>query len=637
VATETLPTVTAADLNERSTRGLAEAEAHIARIESRGGSDRASVLEPFNDAWLLATTVALEAGLMKEVHPDRGVRSAAEAIGIDVARFHTRMSHSRPLYDALARVDAADALERRLIDVVRRDMRLAGVELDDAGRGRVLAMREELTKLGQDFNRNQRDDVRSVELRPELLAGMPDDFVRDHPVEANGKARVTTDYPDYIPFMAYADDGPARKELHRAFTNRAVPVNLEILTTMIRTKHELAGLLGFPTWAEYQTQDTIAGSAKGVRSFLHEVAEIARERGRRELGQLLAKKREREPGAEHVGDWEMAYYQDKVKSEEIGFDAREARPYLEYRAVRQAILDLNSELFGLEFTRSTEPPWHPAVETFEVAIDGKHAGRISLDMHPRPGKYKHAANFGLRPGAAGKQETHSVLVCNFPDPGKVQGPALMEHREVVTYFHEFGHLVHALMRGRQKWARLARPVEFDFIEAPSQFLEQWIFDHGVLRRFAKHIETGEPISEHMVERLRAARDFGRGVMTQRAVFMSMVSLELHDRDPKDLDVMKVWHEIGAKWSPTELDPEGRFPASWTHMPGYASAYYTYTLSRAVAEDLSTAFQGGLMDGRQTRRYRDIVLGQGGTKPALNLVDEFLGRPHDLNAFRRWLE
>ena len=636
MTTETTIAASPADLTERSRRALAEAEGHIARIERAAGSDRASVLEPFNEAWLLATTVALEAGLMKEVHPDKAVRSAAENIGLEVSRFHTRMGHSRPLYDALARVQPADAGERRLIEVVRRDMKLAGVELDEKGRTRVLAMREKLTKLGQDFQRNHRDDVKVVELRPEQLAGMPPDYLQDHPAGSNGRVRVTTDYPDYIPFMAYADDGAARKELHRAFSNRAVPANLEILTTMIRTKHELARLLGFPTWAEYQTQDTIASSAKGVRSFLQEVSDIARERGRRELGQLLEKKREREPGAERVAEWEMSYLQDKVKAEEIGFDAREARPYLEYRTVRQAILDLNSELFGLEFARSSEPPWHPSVETFDVAIDGKHTGRISLDMHPRPGKYKHAANFGFRPGAAGRQETHSVLVCNFPDPSTVQGPALMDHREVVTYFHEFGHLVHALMRGRQKWARLARPVEFDFIEAPSQFLEQWIFDHGVLRRFARHIETGEPISEQMVERLRAARDFGRGVTTQRAVFMSMVSLELHDHDPKDLDIMKVWREVGDKWSPAELDPEGRFPASWTHMPGYASLYMTYTMSKTVAESMSSVFTKGLMDIEQARRYRDIVLAQGGAKPALQLVEELIGRPHDLSAYRAWL-
>lgn len=629
------PALTVSDLTERSRRALAEAEALVERIERSDAADRASVLEPYDDAWLLANTVGVEAALMKEVHPDKDVRTAAEGLSLEVTRFHTRLQHSRALYDALGRVDPRDDGERRLIEVVRSEMRRSGVELDESGRRRVLALREENTRLGQDFARGQRDDVRSVDLRPEQLAGMPEDYVRDHPA-TGGRVRVTTDYPDYIPFMAYADDADARKDLHRAFTNRGVPENLEALTAMIRRKHELATLLGYRSWAEYQTEDTIAGSAGGVRSFLREVADIARERVRRESEQLLAKKRERDPGASRVGDWELSYLSEKVKAEEIGFDAREARPYLEYRAVRQAILDLNSELFGLEFSRSAEPPWHPSVETFDVAVDGEPSGRISLDMHPRPGKYKHAANFGYRPGKKGAQPTHSVLVCNFPDPGTVQGPALMDHREVVTYFHEFGHLVHSIMRGRLPWARLARPVEFDFIEAPSQFLEQWIFDHGVLRRFAKHIETGEPISERMVAKLREARDFGRGVQTQRAVFMSMASLELHDRDPKDLDVMRIWHEMAEKWSPVEMDPEGRFPASWTHMPGYAAAYYTYTLSKTVCESLSAAFAGDLSNVPLARRYRDIVLGQGGMKPALALVEEFVGRPHDLGAYKRWL-
>ncbi len=629
-------TTTAADLTERSRRSLGEAEALVERIERTAGSDRTTVLDPFDQAWLLSTSVSLECGLMKEVHPDPAVRKAAEDLSLDVTRFGTRLQHSRPLYDALQRVVPADADEERLVDVVRHDMKAAGVKLEADDRRRVLAMREELTDLAQAFQRNHRDDVRAIEIPPSQLSGMPDDFVRDHPAGPSGRVRITTDYPDYIPFMAYADDAEARRDLHRAFSNRATPANLEILTTMIRRKHELARLLGYRSWAEHQTDRTIAGSAAGVRSFLTEVAAVARERGRRESAQLLAAKRKRDPAASAIGEWELSYLQEKVKSDEIGFDARAARPYFEYRTVRQAILDLNSELFGLEFSRSSETPWHPSVETFEVAIDGAHSGRISLDMHPREGKYKHAANFGYRPGAAGRQETHSVLVCNFPDPSASTRPALMDHREVVTYFHEFGHLVHSLMRGRLRWARLARPVEFDFIEAPSQFLEQWIFDTGVLRRFARHVETGEPIPEGTVEKLREARDFGRGVMQQRMAFMSMVSVELHDRDPRDLDLMRVWHEVAREWSPTEMDPEGHFPASWTHMPGYASAYYTYQMSKTVAESLSSGFTRGLMDIPQARRYRDIVLGQGGTKPALALVEEFLGRPHDLGAFRAWL-
>lgn len=632
----TAATDPALDLATRSHRALNDAAATLERIERIGRADRASVLEPYDEAWLRTETVGAECSLMKEVHPDPDVRRAAEDLLIEVTRVTTRMQQSRPLYDALGRVDASDPHELRLIDVVRRTMRRSGVELDEAAKERVTTLREENTRLGQEFLRNIRDDVRAIEISPDRLAGMPDDFIRQHPAGPNGRVRVTTDYPDYIPFMAYADDSQARRDLFIAFANRATPRNVEVLEAMIRAKHEQARLLGYPTWADLQAEESMMGSAAGIRRFLEEVAEIARERGKREMAQMLALKRRSDPTAATVYEWELSYLQEKIRAAEIGFDAREVRPYLEYGRVRQAILDLNSELFGLEFQRSNAGSWHPSVETFDVAVDGEASGRISLDMHPRPNKYKHAANFGYRPGAAGKQDTHSVLVCNFPDPGSAAGPALMEHREVVTYFHEFGHLVHSIMRGRVPWARLARPTEFDFIEAPSQFLEQWIFDHDVLRRFALHVETGEPIPERMVELLQAARDLGRGAQTQRQVFLSMVSLEYHDRDPRDLDTTAIWQSIAERWSPTTIDEEATYHSSWTHLPGYAAMYATYTKSKTVAEDLSEGFGPDLMDARQAQRYRDIVLGQGGLKPALDLVEEFRGQPHSLDAYRRWL-
>lgn len=626
----------AQDLLTRSRRALDDAGSALERIERVNGASRASVLEPYDEAWLRVETVGAECTLMKEVHPDPEVRRAAEELLIEVTRVTTRMQQSRPLYDALGRVDTSDREELRLIDVVRRTMRRAGVELDETAKSRVTKLREENTRLGQEFLRNIRDDVRAIEISPDRLAGMPDDFVRQHPAGPNGRVRVTTDYPDYIPFLAYADDAEARRDLFIAFANRGAPRNVEALEEMIGVKHEQARLLGYPTWADLQAEESMMGSAAGIRRFLEEVADVARERTKRELAQMLALKRRSDPTASTVYEWELSYLQEKVRAAEIGFDAREVRPYLEYSRVRQAILDLSSELFGLEFTRSTDPSWHEAVESFDVSVDGAPSGRISLDMHPRPNKYKHAANFGYRPGAAGKQATHSVLVCNFPDPSAAAGPALMEHREVVTYFHEFGHLVHSIMRGRVRWGRLARPTEFDFIEAPSQFLEQWIFDHDVLRRFALHVETGEPIPEKMVGLLRAARDLGRGVQTQRQVFLSMVSLEYHDRDPRDLNTTSIWRDIAERWSPTTMEPEATYQSSWTHLPGYAAMYGTYTKSKTVAEDLADGFGPDLMNMRQARRYRDIVLGQGGVKPALDLVEEFLGRPHDLAAYRRWL-
>jgi thimet oligopeptidase len=256
-------------------------------------------------------------------------------------------------------------------------------------------------------------------------------------------------------------------------------------------------------------------------------------------------------------------------------------------------------------------------------------------MFPREGKYKHAACFTLRRGIGGRQDPHGVLVCNFPDPS-VQLPALMDHSEVVTFFHEFGHLIHVIMEGRVPWVRLTRVNEWDFIEAPSQFLEEWIYDYEVLRRFARHIETGAPIPEQLVRRMREARDFARAVFVQRQLWLSAISLYLHDKDPRGLDPTKVVFDLAAKYSPTKQDEGTHLEASFGHLEGYTALYYTYMLSLVVAKDFLTAFRDGLMDTAQARRYRDLILAPGGTKPAPQLARDFLGRDYSFDAFRRWL-
>jgi len=304
--------------------------------------------------------------------------------------------------------------------------------------------------------------------------------------------------------------------------------------------------------------------------------------------------------------------------------------------VRQAILDLASELFALSFTPVDVTLWHPSVETFDVAVDGVGMGRISLDMFPRDGKFKHAACFTFVPGIGGKRKPHSVLVCNFPDPSAQPGPALMQHSEVVTFFHEFGHLVHNIVRGDIPWVRLGGVAEWDFVEAPSQFLEEWIFDYGVLRRFARHVETGTIIPEALVERLRDARDFGRATGVQRQLMLAAIALRLHDREARGLDSTAVVFETAKEFSPIVM-PEGTaFQAAFGHLEGYTALYYTYMWSLVIAKDLQSAFTQGLMDPVQAKRYRDLVLAPGGTKPAAELVRDFLGRPYGFESFRSWL-
>jgi thimet oligopeptidase len=269
-------------------------------------------------------------------------------------------------------------------------------------------------------------------------------------------------------------------------------------------------------------------------------------------------------------------------------------------------------------------------------MDGEPVGKISLDMHPRPGKYKHAACFHWRRGVGGQQLPHVVLVCNFPDPAAQAGPSLLDHQEVVVFFHEFGHLVHGLARGKVRWVRIGQPSERDFMEAPSQLLEEWIYDFDVLRRFARHVDTGKPIPEKLVNNLRAARDFGRALYAQWLLFRSMISLRLHQADPHDVDTPELVFELAERYLPYDLPPETYYEASFDHLTSYSAAYYTYLWSQAIAKDLLSAFKHGLLDVAQTRRYRDLILAPGGTRPAAELISDFLGRPYTFDALASWL-
>jgi len=629
----------ATELTERNRARLGTATELLSQIHRTVAPyTETNLLRPYNDLSTALAEAGAEAGLLGEVHPDPSVREAADGIVRELSELRTRIGQDRPLYDAISALDRSslDPLAVRVVELTLRDMRRSGTLLDEDTQERVRAVRAELVEIEQEFSRNIRDGVREITLAPTQLAGLPDDYVQGHPVDADGKVHITTNYPDLIPFLTYASDGTARKALVVANNTRAVPRNVEVLGAMLRKREQLAGLLGFANWAEFVTEDKMSGSAGAVRDFIERARAACAESAAAEYDDLLAAKRRDEPGATFLGTWDTAYYTERVKAERYRFDGRELRPYFEYRAVRQAILDLASELFGLTFTPIDVALWHPSVETFDVLVDGTPMGRISLDMFPRDGKYNHAACFSYVPGVGGKRKPHSVLVCNFPDPSAQQGPALMQHSEVVTFFHEFGHLVHNIVRGDIPWVRLGGVAEWDFVEAPSQFLEEWIFDYDVLRRFATHVETGAVIPEALVTRLREARDFGRATGVQRQLMLAALSLRLHVLEAAGLDSTALVFETSREFSPIVM-PEGTaFQAAFGHLEGYTALYYTYTWSLVIAKDLRSAFDRGLMDPAQAKRYRDLVLAPGGTKPAAELLTDFLGRPYGFDAFRAWL-
>lgn len=610
--------------------GLATAARTLTRLKDGAARDTAEVLGLWNDADIALRGVDAAAGLFVEIHPEGEVRGLAEELVQRIDRARTDRGLDRGLYDVVAATDAAglDAAARRMREHVLRDFRRTGVDRDDPTRARLRVIAERLTVLTQDFGRAIRDDVRSIRLTPDRLDGLPADFVVAHPVAADGLVTVTTDYPDYRPFRSFAGDAAARRELTVEFESRGWPVNDEVLHEMLELRDEQARLLGFDSWPDYDADVKMIGTGAAIADFIERISAAAAAAGRRDLATLLARRSQDDPAAT-IDRSEVGYYTELIRREQYDVDAREVRRYFDFTRVRDGLLDVTGQLFGLEYRPVDGTSWHAEVTAYDVYSDGARCGRIYLDLHPRAGKYKHAAQFELVGGIAGRLLPEGVLVCNF-------SRGLMEHHEVVTLFHEFGHLLHHVLAGQQDWARFSGvATEWDFVEAPSQMLEEWAWDPTILGRFAVD-EDGAAIPAELVRRMRAATDFGKGIQIQTQVGYTAVSYLLHRDRPAD-HTAAVLHAM-ERYGLIAMLPGTHFQASFGHLAGYTSAYYTYLWSLVIAKDLFSEFDpADLLDPAVARRYRDRVLAPGGSKDAADLVADFLGRPFTFDAFAAWLD
>ena len=620
---------------------MSRARADADRARSLGAAGGIATLDAFDAAFGGLAGAAARSSLARNVHPSAALREAAELAEQEVDALSTELSLDRGLYEALAGVDVSgeDAATRYLVEKSLRDFRRAGVDRDEDTRRRVKELRDELVRIGQEFGRNIKDDVRRVALAPAELEGLPEDWRRAHPAGVDGNVVVSTDNTDYVPFMTYARSERAREELWRLYRLRGHPRNLEVLGRLLDRRAELARLLGYSSWAAYVTEDKMIGSEAAAAEFVERIAAAAEARMRRDHDQLLARKRTEDAAAVRVEPWDSAYLQERIKVEQYGFDSQSVRPYLEYGRVKKGVLDVTGRLFGLEYRPVQDAPvWHTDVEVYDVCEGDRVLGRVYLDMHPREGKYKHYAQFTLAAGQAGRRLPEGVLVCNFPRPS-ASGPALLEHSDVRTFFHEFGHLLHHVLGGHTRWAgQSGVATEWDFVEAPSQMLEEWVWDPEVLARFARRVETGAAIPAELVRRMKAADEYGKGLMVRQQMFYAATSLELHRRDPRGLDTTAVVAELQERYTPFRHVPGTYFQESFGHLDGYSAIYYTYMWSLVIAKDLFGPFRrAGLLDPVPARRYRRDILEPGGSRPAAALVQDFLGRPHAFDAFAAWLD
>jgi thimet oligopeptidase len=600
--------------------------------DRQGRRSAAETLSLWNDLNLALRQAFAVASVLSNVHPDVEVRSRGERAEQDASKLETEIGLDRALYDVLAALDTRglDEEARRVHELTLRDFRRAGVDQDETVRTRLRELAERETAVGQEFAKNIRDGVRSVRVDPSALDGLPDDFVEAHPVGDDGLVEITTDYPDYVPFMTFCRDREARRALVTEFLNRAYPANERLLHELLELRREHAQLLGYDGWPAFDAEVKMIGSGAAIPEFIDRITEASGPAARRDVDVLLRRLQQDHPEATSVGGVDKTFYTEVLRRENFEVDSQEVRSYFDFVKVREGLLSVTGRLFDLTYVEVPDAPsWHQDVATYDVLRGGDRLGRIHLDLHPRPGKYGHAAQFDLAPGLRGRELAEGVLVCNF-------SRTLMEHDHVVTLFHEFGHLVHHVLAGGQDWTRFSGvATEWDFVEAPSQMLEEWAWDADVLQSFATDA-AGRPIPRELVAKMRAANDFGKGTYARTQMFYAALSYRLHQDVPDDITATML--DLQAAYDVFTPVPGTHFFASFGHLQGYGSGYYTYMWSLVIAKDLFSAFEREDMFATAVaHRYRDRVLAPGGSRDAADLVEDFLGRPYDFTAFRLWLD
>lgn len=586
---------------------------------------------------------------MAHVHPEAPVRDAGQAAEERMNKWRVAILFRDDVYQAVSAFSATeeagslDGERRRLLEHWLRDLRRAGHELPPSERAELEALRSRLVELEVAFQRNINEYRDWVEVGREDLAGLPDDYVdRLKPGDRPGTYRVSLDYPELHPFMEQARDRALREELFRRSWNQAAVQNRPLLAEAIEVRRRIAALLGYATWADYAMEVRMANGPARVRQFYADLVPPLEAAARRELAELSELARG-DGLADGIHPWDWLYYDTRLSRERFRVNQNEVSEYLELDSVIAGMFELTGEVFGLDYRQVEDPKaWHPSVKAYEIVdrASGELLARFYTDFFPRDGKYGHAAAFPLVIAHERLDGSRAVpvnaIVANFSPPS-ADRPSLLTHGphgQVETLFHEFGHILHMSL-SKARYTRFSgAETEWDFVEAPSQIMEHWVWQPEVLSRFARHFRTGETIPLDLVQRMDRARWINVGLRATRQVFFGTMDLALHAVDGSpDLDAA-----IRDSYRVTQLPyPEGTFMlGGFGHlMGGYDAGYYGYLWAEVIGDDMWGRFAAeGITSPQVGMRYRRAVLEPNGSKSGDELVEGFLGRPAEIENYLR---
>jgi thimet oligopeptidase len=640
--------VTADDVTTATDAAIAEAGALIdTAAASADAPSFDATLRPIELAGARMVAGYGRAAFMGYVHVESAVRDAGNQAEQRLAKWAVSLPFREDLYravSAFAATDEAAALSgerRRLLEFWMRDFHRAGQGLGAEPRAELEQLRNRLVELESDFQREINEYRDGIDATDAQLDGLPADYVaRLAPGTTPGTRRVTLDGPDLEPFLSHARDRGARETLMRKSWNRCVAANRARLEEAARLRRRIAELLGHPTWAHHAMEVKMAGTPERVRAFYDEIVPPLEAAARREVAEMEAlAAADGVTGPIQAWDWQ--YYEDRISKERYEVDQTLVSQYLPLDPVVDGMFALTGEVFGLEYRR-VEPvnAWHPSVQLFEIRdrASGELLAHFYADLHPREGKYNHAAAFPIviaHRDANGQRVTPvSAIVANFTPPS-ADRPSLLRHGphgEIETLFHEFGHILHMSL-SQAEFARFSgAETERDFVEAPSQIMEHWVWEPEVLARFARHYATGEPIPADLLAKMRAARYLDVGIRGTRQVFFGLIDLGMHAvAGAPDLD--QVTRE---GYAVTQIPyPEGTFMLSgFGHlMGGYDAGYYGYLWAEVIGDDMWGRFAAeGITSPAVGAAYRRAILEPNGARAGDDMVADFLGRPASVQTY-----
>jgi thimet oligopeptidase len=588
---------------------------------------------------------------LSEAHPDKTMRDTARDAGVRLQEWSVGLDYRDDVYQVLkAFADGRPALDReqqRLLDEQMRNYRRAGLALPPAERAAVEKLRKDLTNLSTEFSTNINEARGPVDFTAEELAGVPASFLESAGVkQPDGRYRVMANVTWHAVAVAENADNPeTRRRLAVARGQLAREKNVPVLKRLVALRADIGRRLGYATWADYQIEIRMAKNGAAVIKFEEDLVAGLQPKFAAEMETLRALKAAQTGKAEaQLEPWDISYYTNKLLKERYAVDAEKLRVYFPYQATLTGMFAIYEKIFGLKFTE-VEPPcvWAPGMQLYVVedSATGTPMGAFYLDMFPREGKFNHFACFPQKTGGVRADGRYDLpvhaLLCNFPAPS-ADKPSLLKHSDVDTLFHEFGHVMHGILSRSRFVAQTGFAVPQDFIEAPSQMLENWVWDKAVLDTFASdYRDSTKKIPATTIAAMEQARQATEGYGTRRQLSFGLIDLALHARPvaaAADVDVVAESNAVLARvtLAPT---PDTAFVAYFGHLAGYDAGYYGYLWAKVLAIDMASEFKkapGGFLDEKMGRRLREEIYAVGNTRDVGESVEKFLGRPRSQQPF-----